>query len=405
MARLQERVSKKFGAEPPPTAKPDPKPKTQARAVAPKESVDPFETPAAPKAPETPADPEKAEPPAKEAPVEPGKEPVTPAEPSQADLKNPKSPWRMVDQLKKQVKALENQVVEARSTSLPAQEKHDLTTRLQEREARLKELEDEIRFVNYRKSTEFQEKYQKPYEDRWQVAMSEIGEMTVSHPETGETRMATSDDLMRLVHMPLVQARDMAEQMFGKFANDVMNYRKEIKSLLTEQAKALNDFKSKGPQWEQERNEAQKKKLTDIHGSVVETAQKVHARMLADESIGSFLQPVEGDDEVNGRLQKGYELVDEWFLKNPVDDKLSEEERSEIVRHQVAIRNRAAAFGAAIHQLKGAKQKISALEKELGQYRESTPQAGGAPKRSGAAQPQPVKAWDRMVAKLQERAI
>ena len=70
-----------------------------------------------------------------------------------------------------------------RAGVVPEQERTALTARVEKAEARAKELEDHIRYVDYEKSTEFKEKFDAPYVASWERAMSELSEITVTDPE------------------------------------------------------------------------------------------------------------------------------------------------------------------------------------------------------------------------------
>ena len=97
-------------------------------------------------------------------------------------------------------------------------------------EARARALDEEMRFIDYTKSSEFQDKYQKPYTNAWTRAEADLRELTVAL-EDGNSRPATVQDLLLLANTPLGEARKLASAMFGDAADDVMAHRRIVREL------------------------------------------------------------------------------------------------------------------------------------------------------------------------------
>lgn len=316
-----------------------------------------------------------------------GAEPGTAAEPEEqinADLeqgaapavpdKKPKiNPWKLLDEYKEARKKAEAEVAELRKLVPNEKDRRDELERLKQYEARAKELEEEIRYVNYTKHPEFQEKYQKPYEKAWATAMEDLKELTVTDPETDETRPIQPQDILDLVNMPLGKARELANTVFGDFADDVMAHRKEIRSLFDRQAEALNEVKKAGDIRDRERRELFQRQATEFNKFVSEVWKQANEEALKHEQFGKLFQPEEGDDEGNERLKKGFELVDKAFAENPADPNLTTEQRVAVIKRHAAVRNRAAAFGRLRYQNEKLSKRVSDLEAKLKQYESSTP--------------------------------
>lgn len=318
-----------------------------------------------------------------------------PASKSAADAKA--KPWKLVEQYKGKVAELEKTLADIKSAGVPK----EVQERITKAETRAKELEDEIRFVNYEKSAEFKSKYQEPYEKAWQRAVSEVSEITVAGAD-GQARAVNSQDILDLVNLPLGKARELANQLYGDFADDLMAHRKEIRTLYEQRTAALEEAKKTGSEREQQLRETQKKAFTEIETQVKSTWEKAQADALASETNGQFFKPVEGDEQWNGLLTKGYTLVDKAFATNPLDPKLTPEQRAEVVRLHNAVRNRAAAFGPMKYKINALTAKIAELTKELEAYSGSTPATGG-----GQLQPAnggPVDRFGAMRQKLQKLA-
>lgn len=322
-----------------------------------KAGVDDAETPAAP----TP--PDKSD-----SPDQPSPEAATPA----AVTKKAVNPWKLVDEYKEARKKAEAEVAELRKLVPNEKVRKEEMERFQRAEARAKELEEEMRYVNYQKTQEFQEKYQKPYEKAWKVAMDDLRELSVTDSE-GNSRPLQPQDMLELVNMPLAKAREQAKALFGDFEDDVMAHRKEIRQLADRQAEALAEAKKSGEVRERERRELFERQSSQFHKFISETWEAANKEAMEHEKFGKLFQPEEGDDEGNERLKKGFELVDKAFAENPADPNLTTEQRVAVIKRHAAVRNRAAAFGRLRYQNEKLAKKVSDLEAKLKQYESSTP--------------------------------
>lgn len=353
------------------------------------------------KPPEAADDPTKAPDPAK-----PGDKPATP--PAAEGGKDKKvSPWRLVDEWKARASQAEARVAELSKAITPeAQEQQKAATeRLQRTETRLKELEDEMRFIDYSKSAEFRDKYQAPYEAAWNRAMNDLGEVTVEHPQTGEIRQFTPDDLLALVNLKLPEAKALAKQLAPDFVDDLMQHRNKCRELFDAQSAALNDAKTKGGEREQQRAATIKQLREQLGTGIRQTFQAAKAEITTDATMGKYFQPTEGDEEGNSRLEKGFKLAEAAFAQSPLDPSITPEERAARVKRHAAVIHRAAAFGRLTYQLENVTAERDALKKELDQFKGSTPPDGGGrggqPAGNGAAR---GTARDRLHAELEKYA-
>jgi hypothetical protein len=288
------------------------------------------------------------------------------------------SPWKLVDEHKAARLKAETELAELRKTVQDPAKYKELETKAEAAERRAKELDEEIKYVNYAKSAEFQEKYQKPYEQAWQRWMGDLGELTVAGSD-GTERPIAANDLLELVNMPLQKAREAAENTFGAFADDVMSARKEIRSLFDQQQRALEEAKKMGGQRQEQQQKQWQASQEALRKEITDHWTKANQEAITDEKIAHYFKPVEGDEEGNKRLSKGYELADKAFSVNPLDPRLTPEQRSEIVRLHAAVRNRAAAFGRLSFQNSKLEAKVKSLMEEIGKYRDSD-SGGGEPR-------------------------
>ena len=332
---------------------------------------------AAPAKPTEGAKPSEGKP-AQPAAAEPA-EPATASAPATADdpKKGKVNPWKLVDDYKAKLTQAEAQLLETNKRAIPEADWKRTQETLAEREKRLTELEQEIRYVNYAKSEEFKTKYQQPYEKQWQRTMSELGELTVETADGG-TRPLAANDILDLVNAPLGKAHEMAVERFGDLAPEVMAHRKEIRKLFDEQASALDEARKSGASREKEQTEKQQREFGEVSTKIRDTWSKANEEVTVDPKYGTYFTPVDGDEQGNQRLAKGFELADRAFSENPLAPGLTAEQRESIVRRHAAVRNRAAAFGRLVYQNTQSQQRITALEKELADYKGTEPARGGS---------------------------
>jgi hypothetical protein len=311
------------------------------------------------------------------------------------------SPWKMVEEYKAKIKEYEAKLAQVGSKE-PAPEKlKEYEEKLTSAEKRRMELEQEIQFVNFQKSEKFQKEYQQPYESAWAKAMTDMSEITVLDGDS--ERALEAKDVLELVNMPLREAKALAEEKFGDFANEVMSHRKDIRTLFEKQTQAIEAAKKEGLEHFQKQAEAQKQE----YGKVTEEIKKVWAdanqSAVADEKYGSYFKPSDGDTEGNQRLAKGFELADRAFSENPLAPGLTPEQRRSIVQRHAAVRNRCAAFGRLAYQVSNYQKQISELNQKLKSYQSSEPETGGS-KPAAAGSKGRGSAWDSIRADLAKRA-
>lgn len=327
---------------------------------------------------ETPSSPETAHDQETKPPEPSGesKPPESTAAPEAPGDKKKVNPWKLLDEHKAARAKAEAEIAELRKQIADPAKAKEMEDTFKKMEARNKELEEEIRFVNFAKSREFDEKYQKPYTDAWKKAMEELSELVIEDPSTGQERAVQATDLLEIVNLPLQKAREAANRVFGDFADDVMAHRKEIKSLFESQQKALKEAKEAGAARDEQRTNAAKEYFERVRKEVSELWTRTNESVLKDEKIGPMFRPVEGDEEGNKRLSKGFEMADKAFSMDVRKPGLTAEERENIVKLHVAVRNRAAAFGRAVYQLSQAQARIKALSSELAKYKAAEPGKG-----------------------------
>lgn len=342
---------------------------------------EPKSTPAKAKAspPETPAQTAPAKEAGQDLTPEPAsaETPQVPGAPATDPKKEKANPWKMVDEWKGRAAKLEKDFVELKKQIVPEQERKSMETRIQQAEAKVKQYEEEIRYVNFQKHPDYIKNFQQPYEQAWKAATAELSEISIRDPQTQEPRAATAQDLLELVSLPLGKAREIADQVFGCFADDVMGHRKEIKALFERKQNAEKEAREGASLHQQQQNEQAQRQATEISTHIKETWEKTSAAALEDPKYGSEFKPREGDQEWNQRLGKGFQLVDQAYSENPTDPRLTPEQRAAAIKRHVAVRNRAASWGAIKFERDTLKARVEQLEKDLAAYKDTEPPAGG----------------------------
>jgi hypothetical protein len=282
------------------------------------------------------------------------------------------SPWKLVESYKKSNAQLQQEIAELRTSMKPGELPKEHQDKFSAIEARNKELEDEIRHVNYSKSKEFAEQYQKPYEEAWVNAIADLKELVITNDD-GSSRAATAQDLIALSNMPLGQARATAKAWFGDSADDVMAHRRTIRDLSDKQTKALEDSKTHGSERDQQRTAEMQAK----HKARSEESAKVWAQVNAEAvEKYEYLRPVEGETERNEKLEKATAFVDAT-LKTNISQAKTVEERDKIIKAHAALRNRAVGFSVLKHENQSLKSKVAELEKAIAEFQASEPTNGG----------------------------
>ncbi len=302
----------------------------------------------------------------------PGDKPVVEGQ----EKKKGVNPWHKIKEHEATIKQREAELNDLRQRVQDPEAHKKEFERLSKIEKRNQELEEQIKFVDYSKSAEFTEKYQKPYEAAWKRAMAELGELTVDDG-AGRDRPMNVNDLMELVNMPLKEAKDAAELLFGTMAPEVMGYRKEIKGLFEQQKQALDNAKKSGVEMSAKQTAEQARQMEEMNQTSMREWETYNKTILENPQTGHYFKPVEGDEDLNTRLTKGWAFVDETAKMNLSDPRLTPAQRAEAIRRHASVRARAAAFGAMRLRDERNSARIKELETRLGQYEETVPDFTG----------------------------
>lgn len=339
--------------------------------------------PNAPVTPDPNAPAAAAAPGAEEDGDEPAAAAATQPKPGEGIDKKKVNPWKLIDEYKAKLADKEKEASDIRKLFGDPQARQKEVERLAEIQKRNEELEKTIHFVDYSKSKEFVEKYQKPYEEKWSQTMSEIRDMSIMDPESGSERAVAPQDMLQLMNMPLNKATDLAKELYGDAYPVMMQYRQELRNLFNAKSSALEKAKTEGVETkkrEMEANSKTQQELSEFANSHWEVANK---GITENEKTGQYFRPIEGQDDLNQKLETGYKFVDEVMAMNPFDPKLTKEDRAKIIEKHAAVRARAAGFGRLRVQYEQSQSEIADLKAKLAQYEGSVPNAGGTEPAAG----------------------
>lgn len=299
------------------------------------------------------------------------------------------------DQSKQKVKEYEGKLAAAEAKikeyeSKPPVDNKPLMDRLAALEKENNEFKEELKFTNYVKHPEFHEKYQKPYTQAWEKAVSEIGQLTVAN-EDGSTRQATANDVLALANSPLATLDERAEAMFGRSAARVVRHIEKIRELAEAQEKAIADARNGSTEREKQMQIANEQRSARI-GNVIETTNRT-----LREKYPKWFGHDEADPEGNKLFDEGVKYVDDVFDGR---SQLPEDVR---VHRLTVIKNRAANFGRMAKHLANANARIAELEASLKEYESSEPTTGKASDATPAKPSFGRDAWDAEIEALDRK--
>lgn len=243
-------------------------------------------------------------------------------------------------------------------------------TKLEASERRRSELETEIRYLDYQRSQEFEEKYHGPLKQEWRSTMEDLEGMVINDGD--KEREVTPQDVARLLTMNNVQARRACDELFGSAASVVMEHRAKLMQMTNARAKAIDEWKEKGSLRDAE-VQKQRQAMRSKWESDIEGYQQEYPEMFGR---------VDGDDAGNRLIESGMGLARKAFLAEGVKDGLTpEQRREEVLEAQTMVALRAAAYPRVLRDLKTAKAQLKELQDKLAEYQVSEPEPGG--KRGG----------------------
>ncbi len=264
-------------------------------------------------------------------------------------------------------------------------ERKRVEERLTAAEKRATELDEELRFSNYERSTEYKEKYEAPFHNAYQQGRNKAASLKVTDIETGQARQGTAADFDAIARMTDDDAAaELANTLFGNKSAMVLFHRERVQELNGARVQALDEFRKNGGEREKQRAEMRTKQQTEL-ATAFSTASREGV-----EKYPQWLKPVEGDTKGAEILANGMRLADIAFGTQPTDANgspitISATDRAKL---HAAIRNKAGGFDHVVHLLNQQKALNKELKTKLKQFESSEPgagQQGRQPQRQGGS--------------------
>lgn len=279
------------------------------------------------------------------------------------------------DELAQKVKALETAREEGTRAEV-AKATSELNAKMEEIRKRNEELETEVKFTNFTRSSEYKDKYEKPLEDAWKEAISDINGAVIEL-EDGTERAAGWQDIQQLIALPAIAAAKRATELFGSAAPAVLQHRNTIINIERARKAAIEDYKVKGAEREREMAAKASQQMERVFATFNSTIQDYEK---ADGTLYGRPQ----DPEAQKFWDAGDKLIALAVKRQGLDTSLPEEEQSAVLtKAQAAVAARARAFGPLRHrvmtlereleELRGKNQKLSKSEPGQGSDRKSEP--------------------------------
>ena len=263
-----------------------------------------------------------------------------------------------IQSLEAKTKEYERAIEELRTKQPDLKPFQEKMAALEKERAQLLEI---VRFSDYKKSPEFTDKYEKPYNEAWAKAVSEITQLGMAL-EDGTSRKATANDLLALANAPLDQLDDLAAQWFPKSSARVIRHVEKIRDLAELQDKALEDAKKGATEFETKRKQEFEQADTTFRSTyqgVTTDLPKKYPKIFGTD---------ETDAQGNDLLKKGLEFADTVF--SPNGNQLPAEKKA---ARLALIRFKAANHDRLFSRLKARDARIAELEASLKQYEDSGP--------------------------------
>jgi len=296
-------------------------------------------------------------------------------EAGKADKKPRETPWQIIHRYEKELGDLRKEKETwTKQTNGDHPELKSAKEQLTALQKRAEDLETRLKFADYSQSDEFKEKYEAPFLDAYMAGRSRAAGLMVN-VEGQNPRKGTAEDFDTIMSIPNDdQAAEAAIEMFGSKAPLVMFHREKVMELNGVKNKALEDYRTKGSETSKKAKEATEKQMVQIAGEI-ENLWKNHVEA-PREKYTQYSKPVEGDDEGNKLLERGYTQSHEAFSNlNPFDPKLDAKQRERIVRLHGMVLNKSAWFDRVALRATRAEARAKELEAKLAEFEASEPGA------------------------------
>jgi hypothetical protein len=245
--------------------------------------------------------------------------------------------------------------------------------------AKVEELETQIRYHDYTKSSEFRDKYQAPIASAKEALVNDLQGLKVTGQD-GVERDATLQDVAALLDLPAGQAAQKANELFGAAAPEILAHRRTLKGLFDGQEKAINEWRTKGAERETQMKTEQAAELKEAVGRFQSVIDEARAH-----KSGLFAKPPDDDADGVAKFTEGEKLVRTAFSMEggeTIPEGLTPKQARAWQATKLGnVAAQAAAFPMVRLKLSRAQKEIASLKAKLAELSGSEPVNGG--KRGG----------------------
>lgn len=232
------------------------------------------------------------------------------------------------------------------------------------------ELDTEVRYLNYTRSSDYKQKYEIPLRNAWESALRDIEGLRVTE-EDGTERDVSHEDIMAILNVPTAKAAIMAQEMFGAGSTEMMFHRRKILELTQARDKSIAEWKEKGSQREVEQKkqlESRQSRSRELFDSQFTEFEKSHNQLFGRE---------DGDEEGNKLLDESDRLIKIALKGEGIDADMGYDDKVDLItKAQAQVALRARAYGRERLRVIRLQQKVAELEKKVGKVRSSEPGQG-----------------------------
>lgn len=233
------------------------------------------------------------------------------------------------------------------------------------------EAEKEIQFLDYTKSRDYTDKYQKPLTQAWTEAFEDIAGIKITDPD-GSERNADDRDILALTKLPAGAAAVEAHERFGPSASVMLQHRAAIVKLSKASQDAVKQFREEGARIQQERSkiaEENQSKVVQVFDGSIAALEESHPSL--------FGKPTEAEDV--GLFEMGHRLVEVAFKAKGLENLPPDQRQNAMLKAQANVAARARSYGPQRALNMRLERQVAELQDKIAKLTASEPGQGSKP--------------------------
>ena len=288
-------------------------------------------------------------------------------------LKQHQKPWKVYDAAKKgwqtKIQTAEAKIkeLESRASSPQNDQRIEaLTKQLDELRGESTKYKQELTKRDYTASEDYDKNFRQKATAVYTEAVQFINQLKVPLADGGE-RAATQSDFDEIRALPLGARRKAANDKFGDYAPDVLNYCRDIDNIRRDADSAVKLHAEKFEKEASERQTMSAKQQQEYDNFYKSSLEGLKT----NENYGKWFSESPDDPEASELLKSGFDEIEK------VSATINNLPPDQQAAYAAVFKARAAAFPRMMLEYNRASTKVAALEKELAKYRGSAPGARG----------------------------